>query len=170
MAKKSKQNISLLGAVIVAALIGVAIAMVMFNDPGTALPPPANVEFTEEYDDSWGKLPTPVSEAKVRHILISWKGKNDRVTLKDPERTEEQARELVDQLWARYKNEPTEANWNRLAEQHSEDSGPPSQVYTCKSRNSGLDEAFNSTGLSTKPGFARIASGSFGFHLIRREN
>jgi hypothetical protein len=96
-------------------------------------------------------------------------GKNPRVTLKDPERTELQARELIDQLWARYRNEPTLENWNALAAEHSEDSGAPSQVYTCKSRNSGLDEAFNTTGLSTKPGFARIASGSFGFHLIRRE-
>ncbi|MBZ0136569.1 MAG: peptidyl-prolyl cis-trans isomerase [Planctomycetes bacterium] len=156
--------------IVVAAIAGVALAMVMFYDSGTALPPPPKVEHTDEYDDTWGKLPTPVSEARVRHILISWQGKNPRVTPKDPNRTEEQARALVEDLWHQYRNNPTVENWDRLAGEHSEDSGAPSTVYTCKSRDSGLDKAFNDTGLSTKPGFARIASGSFGFHLIRREN
>lgn len=37
-------------------------------------------------------------EVKVRHILISWKGKNARVTPKDPQRTEAQARALVEEI------------------------------------------------------------------------
>lgn len=157
MAKKSKQNISMLGAVIVAAMIGIAIAMVMFNDPGTALPPPANVEFDEDYDDSWGKLATPVARCGVSHILVKT----------DDSRTEEEAKKLIDQIWAKYKNEPSKDNWMSLQKQHNEDTADVHKIYPIPGN---WMPEFMETGKTTKVGFARICKTSYGYHLIRRES
>jgi len=163
--RKSKQNVSMLGAVIVAALIGIALAMVMFNDSGTPLPPPPEVEFNEEYDDTWGKLPTAAERGTVSQILVSWTGANPEVTPKE-ERTEEEARKLIDEIWARYKNEPSEANWKTLQAKHNEDASPH-QMYPFPGR---YVPQFSETAQTTKVGFARICKSDFGFHLIRREN
>ena len=155
--RKSKNNISMVGAIIVAALIGLALAMVMFYDSGTPLPPPANVEFTEEYDDSWGKLATPVARCGVTHILVKT----------DDSRSEEDAKELIDQIWAQYKTEPTKENWRELQKKHNEDTADIHKVYPIPGQ---WMPEFQETGKTTKVGFARICKTSYGYHLIRRES
>lgn len=147
----------MIGAIIVAALIGIALAMVMFHDSGTPLPAPANVEFTEEYDDSWGRLATPVARCGVSHILVKI----------DDSRTEEEARKLIDQIWARYKNEPSKDNWLSLQKQYNEDTADVHKIYPIPGN---WMPEFIETGKSTDIGFARICKTSYGFHLIRRES
>jgi hypothetical protein len=166
VAKKKK---SFIGLIVIAALIGAAIGVAVFNYADEPIPTPAIVDLGDEYDDSWGRLDRPQSPATVTHILISWQGKSGRVVPKDPRRTEQQARELVVDLWNRYKADPTTENWRKLQAEYNEDSAPHNE-YTCELPNPGLDEDFNNIGLTTRVNHARVAwDSAFGFHLIRRE-
>lgn len=168
MAQK-KKDINYVALIVVAAILGAALGAIVFNKPeGTPTTLPANVSYDDPYDDSWGKAERPAGEATVTHILISWKGKNPRSAPKDPNRTQEQAKKLVEELWNRYKFDPTDANWKKLQAEYNEDSAPHNE-YTCKTFGSNLDEAFNRCGLETKVGKARYIESSFGYHLIRRE-
>jgi cell division protein FtsN len=165
MAKKRKQNISIVSAIIVAVIIGLIIGAVVFNpaDEGVHVKAPEPIE---GYDDSWGRLATPVERGTVTHILIAWTGAG--ATPKEP-RTQEEARKLVESIWERYKDDPTEENWRELQIQYNEDSGPTHNKYDV-GPNDGLIEQFTETGLSTEVGHARISEpGQFGYHLIRRE-
>lgn len=171
MAKKKKQK-SVIGLVVVAALLGAALGVSIFNASGEAPPTPPLVDKGDGYDDDWGKLDRPVAKATVKHILISWKGKNARVTPKDPNRTQEQAKALVEELWQRYKTDPTDENWKALQAEYNEDSAPHND-YVCE-EGASLDQAFNEVGRTTRLNHARITNfdsggGSFGYHLIRRE-
>jgi hypothetical protein len=172
LARRKKQT-SIIGAVLVAIVLGLIIGVVIFNPYDPPLPPPPEIEHTEEYDDEWGKLDSPLSQAKVTHILISWKGKSARVTPKDPERTKEEARELVEEIWHKYRNNPTKGNWEYLQAEYNEDTQPHNE-YDLKGgpggRNTdGMDPEFSKTGRSIEVGKARICESAFGFHLIRRE-
>lgn len=172
MSKKKKQK-SVAGLIIVAALIGAAIGVAVLNSSADDPPPmPPVIDKGDGYDDDWGKLDRPVSEATVKHILIAWKGKNARVTPKDPNRTQQQAKELVESLWQRYKTDPTDENWRALQAEYNEDSQPHND-YVCK-KDAQLDPPFNEVGRTTKVNHARITNfdgdgGAFGYHLIRRE-
>lgn len=165
MAQQKKKPINYVSLIIVAALIGAGAGAIVFYDPGTPTP---HVKFDDTYDDSWGKLEKPDAQATVTHILISWAGKSDRSKPKDPKRTQEQAKKLVEELWHKYRNNPSDENWKALQKEHNEDTAPHTE-YTCKTAGSGLDEKFNSLGLQTKAKHARYVESSFGYHLIRRE-
>ena len=172
VAKRKQANSSIIGVVLGAAVLGGIVGTVIFHNAGDPLPPPPKIEFTGEYDDSWGRLPSPVNEAKVTHILISWTGKNARSTPKEP-RSQEDAKKLVEQLWHQYRNNPTAENWRAMQAEYNEDSAPHN-VYDCKGgpggRNTdGLDPAFSTCGRTTEPGKARYIESAFGYHLIRRE-
>jgi hypothetical protein len=169
-----KKKISYLGWGIAAALIGAGIAFAIIHKPeGTPIP---YVKDSDAYDDNWGKLDEMVPRATVKHILISWKDKNARVMPKDPNRTQEQARKLIEDLWKRYKADPTDANWKGLQAEYNEDTEPHSE-YVCEENprpDKKLDDEFTKVGRSTKVNHARITNfdgdgGAFGYHLIRRE-
>ncbi|MCA8917014.1 MAG: peptidylprolyl isomerase [Planctomycetes bacterium] len=170
--KRSTRN-NIVGVVIAAALIGSVIGAVIFYDPGEPLPSPGDVKFTEKYDDDWGKLKAPISHVDVEQILISWKGANARVTPKDPERTKEEAWELVEQIWNRYKVNPTKENFADLQTQYNEDSTVHNTYSMPDPRtgdpNGGLVKAFADCSKTTEEGFARIVESEFGYHLIRRK-
>jgi hypothetical protein len=162
VAKKKKQT-SLIGLIIVVALLGGGIALAMSHSPGeggtvTAKP--------TEYDDSWGKLETPSASAEVTHILLSWAGKNAMVKPKDPARTQEQAKALVEKLWLDYLNDPTDENWRALQAKHNEDT-EPHKVYNVPE--DPLVQPFKDCALSTKVNHARYIESEFGYHLIRRQ-
>lgn len=164
---RRKRKTSVTGAILGAVAIGVIVGVVIFN-PSDPPPPPPEVEFTEEYDDDWGKLEAPVARAKVTQILVSWKGANPRVSPKDPERTKEEAWDLVEEVWHKYRNDPTDDNWKSLQAEHNEDSAPQ-QEYDVD-RSARLVEPFKKCAQSTDVGFARIVESEFGYHLIRRES
>ncbi|MCG3182468.1 MAG: hypothetical protein ICCCNLDF_00530 [Planctomycetes bacterium] len=173
MAKKRNTRGTLIGTIIFAAILGSVIGAIIFHDPGEPLPGPDSVKFTDKYDDEWGKLAAPVSHVTVTHILVSWKGASPRVTPKDPERTKEQAWELVEQLWNRYKTDPTKENWTALQAKYNEDSQPHNSYsipnpQNPRDPNGGMVKPFADCAKSTKEGFARIVESEFGYHLIRR--
>ncbi|MBE7493179.1 MAG: peptidylprolyl isomerase [Planctomycetes bacterium] len=160
-----------IGGVIAAVLLGGAVGLLVYNPFEPPPPPPPKIDLNMPYDDAWGRLTSPDAEAVVTHILVSWTGANPRAKPKQP-RTKEEARKLIDQIWAMYRHTPTPENWKSLQEQYNEDNegGPQSAFnkYTCKA-NDGLDPKFSATGKSTRSKHARITESAFGFHLIRRE-
>ncbi len=162
MAKKKKQT-SLIGLIIVVALLGGGIALAMSHSPGEGGVVP---KAPEGYDDSWGKLDSPVSKATVTHVLVSWKGAGVN-TIKDPERSKEGARELIEEIWAKFRADPTESNWKELQVKYNEDSGPVHNKYEIPGN---LVQPFQDTGKSTEVGKARICESNYGYHLIRRES
>jgi hypothetical protein len=155
---KENRKVSIVGAVVVAALLGLVIGAVMFNSPGTPLPPPANVEFTGEYDDSWGRLASPVPRCGVSHILVKI----------DETRTEAEAKKLIEQIWHQYKNNNGDKKkWRELQEKYNEDTADKFKIYPIPGN---WMPEFIQTGKTTEVGFARIAKTSYGYHLIRRES
>ncbi|MCC6464279.1 MAG: peptidylprolyl isomerase [Planctomycetes bacterium] len=162
MARKPPQKKGLLMPLLGAALIGVLIGVWVYN-PFEPAPPIPTIEFTDPYDDSWGRLSEPNSRATVTHILIAWDGTN--VNTQKAPRSKEEARKLVEQVWHQYKANPTEANWKNLQRVNNEDSAP----HTSYDIPGSLVQPFQDTGKSTKVGHARICESQFGFHLIRRE-
>ncbi|MCB9894603.1 MAG: peptidylprolyl isomerase [Planctomycetes bacterium] len=173
MAKRKSSRNNILGVVIAAALIGSVIGAIIFYDPGEPLPRPEDVKFTEKYDDEWGKLKAPISHVDVEHILISWNGANPQVTPKDPERTKEEAWELIEQIWNRYKVNPTKENFADLQNSYNEDT-EAHHTYSIPDprtgdENGGLVPEFADCAKSTEEGFARIVESPYGYHLIRRK-
>jgi hypothetical protein len=162
---KRKQNISVVSTIIGAIVIGLILGAIMFNPPGEPVGLP-DVSFEGEYDDDWGKLSRPIQRGHVTHILITWDGQG-RAQPKES-RNQEEARELIEQLWHRYRNEPTESNWRDLQERYNED-GAPHNEYDVVQGSRNLDPDFTETGLNTEVGHARIVESQFGYHLIRRE-
>lgn len=169
MARRNKDSkAGLIGGVVVAVFLGIVIAFLIYRPFDQPPPPPPKVDLNTPYDDTWGKLVAPDARGVVTHILVSWTGANPRVQVSSP-RTKEEARKLIDSIWAIYRNTPTEAVWKELQEKHNEDSGDKHNKYPVGG-NDGLDPAFSACGKSTKVGHARIVESAFGFHLIRRES
>jgi hypothetical protein len=157
-----KKKISYLGWGIAAALIGAGIAFAIIHKPeGTPIP---YVKDSDAYDDNWGKQDPPDSKATVTHVLVSWEG-GGVDNIKDPKRTKEQARKLIEEVWLKYKNDRSEENWKKLQSQFNEDT-TPHNTYDIPGN---LVQPFQDCGKSTKVGFARICESTYGYHLIRRE-
>jgi uncharacterized protein YpuA (DUF1002 family) len=88
--------------------------------------------------------------------------------MKNPQRTKEEARKLVEEVWRKYKDDQTDENWRALQTQHNEDSS----VDAYKVYDTAIDslvDPFKNCAKATKPNFARICESQFGYHLIRRE-
>lgn len=103
-------------------------------------------------------------DVKVRHILISWKGKNPRVTPKDRERTKEEATELANQLLERTR---AGEDFTELQMKHNEDSADPTAVYDVNPRSQWAPE-FTELSARLEIGEAGIAETAFGYHIIKR--
>jgi hypothetical protein len=166
---KSSNTAAIIGLVLLAIVGGVYIGTSIYNEQqGTPMPAPPKVDLNDAYDDNWGKLTSADAQAVVTHILVGWTGANPRSTPKQP-RSKEEARKLIDQIWAKFRVNPTDDNWKALQKQYNEDDQVDvHNKYTCKA-NDGLDPAFSACGKSTKPGHARVTETAFGFHLIKRE-
>jgi hypothetical protein len=165
MARKRKQSVSIVSAIIVAVIIGLAIGAIMFNpaEEGVHVKPPERVE---AYDPSWGLLETPIARGTVTHILISWDGAGG--TPSEP-RTREEARKLIEELWVKYRNDPTDENWRDLQARYNEDRANPHAEFEVY-EGALLVPEFIEFGRSTEVNHARITDGGrFGYHLIRRE-
>jgi hypothetical protein len=136
---KDGRKVSVLGAILVAAILGLVIGAVIYYEPGTPLPSPDDIEFKGEYDDSWGKLDPPAPRVGVSQVLITWTGASPRVQPKQP-RTKEEARKLIEQIWHRFKNDFTPQNWKSLQKQHNEDAEPHT-IYSVPSTSRSLSRS-----------------------------
>lgn len=70
MASKKNPSLMSIGGVIVAVLLGLAIATAVYNPFEAPPPPPAKFDPNDPYDDDWGKLTTADETAEVTHILV----------------------------------------------------------------------------------------------------
>jgi hypothetical protein len=102
-------------------------------------------------------------EVKVRHILITWKGKSDVATPKDPERTEEQARKLATELETRAKEGE---DFVKLQLEYNEDS-IADNVYDVNPT-SAFVEPFKKLAASLPPGGVGNCESQFGIHIMKR--
>jgi len=164
MAKRGKNSISFFSTLIVAIAIGIIIGVVVYNPPGDPVNVP-EVTFDASYDDTWGKLDRPDARGTVTHILIAWDGTN--VGGQREPRTKEQAREQIEQIWHKYRNQPTDENWRSLQAKHNEDGAPHNEYEVHPGAQ--LVQPFIDIGLTTRAQHARIVESQFGWHLIRRE-
>lgn len=114
-------------------------------------------------------LPTrqdPAPEAViVQHILISWKGANERVEPKDAERTKEQAIKLRDEVLKQARSKG--ADWAALQKAHNEDSDAQAK-YMVEREKRIFVKSFQDLALSLGKGQIDWCESEFGFHIIKR--
>jgi hypothetical protein len=114
-------------------------------------------------------LPTvqdpPPEAAEVQHILISWRGKSERVTLKDPDRTEEEAKKLLQQVLKQARTKGSD--WNQLQKDHNEDSAPHT-IYAVEQQRRIFVKEFQDLALSLGAGQIDWCETAFGYHIIKR--
>lgn len=106
--------------------------------------------------------PAPDS-VKVQHILISWTGASDRVTLKQP-RTKDEAIALRDAVLKQSRTKG--ADWAELQVDHNEDSAPHNTYDV--SEDAPLVKPFKDTSLKLGVGQIDWCESQFGFHIIKR--
>ncbi|MBZ0136224.1 MAG: peptidyl-prolyl cis-trans isomerase [Planctomycetes bacterium] len=114
-------------------------------------------------------LPTkqdpPPTKVVVQHILISWKGKNERVTLKDGDRTQPQAEALRDEVLRKARKKG--GDWAKLQTDHNEDSVPDAK-YTVEQERRIFVKPFQDMALSLGKGQIDWCESEFGYHIIKR--
>ena len=169
MKNKDSQLFYAIGFIISAVAIGLVIAIAVAGTPSDEAPEPVlNIKYTSEVDDDWGKLPSRVSKADFRQIVVGWRDV-PKTKLKDKNRSKKLAREMIEQAWHFYHNEPTAERFVNLQRAFNEDAKGNDKLYLAYS-NAPLEDAVIKTAQSTKKGFARIVETKHGFHLIRRED
>ncbi|MBX3460923.1 MAG: peptidylprolyl isomerase [Planctomycetes bacterium] len=107
--------------------------------------------------------PAP-DKVKVQHILISWKGANERVTPKDPDRTKEQATSLRDAVLKEARTKG--GDWKALQLAHNEDSAPHNTYEATPTAR--LVKPFLDLSLSLGVGQIGWCESQFGYHIIKR--
>lgn len=147
---------------------------IMFNSPiGTVVGP-----YKENETLKVSKLiavKTAADSAKVRHILISYKGAGASETVS---RTQDQAKKLADSLLTVLKK--SNAIFPIFVEIYSDDNGKrmppdkkPGEYYTGKggdygwlNANSAFVEPFKNAGLDNKKGTMLVVESQFGYHIM----
>lgn len=173
MSKKSN-TAAWVGIIISAIAVGLLAGVILVNP--NYVPPPENISVDGKdvaYDHARDAIPK-VAKAKVTHILLSWKGKGS-VTPKDPNRTQEQAKKLAEEIWQKYNAAPDAEKdkvWKELQVKYNEDSGNVHNVYDV-SPSASLVPEFKDVALSTKVGKVRITMEppeklTYGYHVVRR--
>jgi len=113
-------------------------------------------------------LPTkqdpPPQRAIVQNILISWKGADPRVTLKDPERTREGADALMRKVLRQSRTRGSD--WKKLQADHNEDSAPHSSYEVTPT--AGLVRPFLDLSLKLGVGQIDVCESQYGWHIIKR--
>jgi hypothetical protein len=105
----------------------------------------------------------PQFSGKVRHILLSWKGRFAGAAPKDPERTRDQAWTLANDIVDRHSKGE---DFVKLQQQYNED-GDPTAVYDV-SPTERLVKPFLRLSSQLKVGEAGIVESAYGFHVIKR--
>ena len=100
---------------------------------------------------------------KVRHILLTWKGRDPNVLPKDAERTEEQAWALANDIVKRHL---VGEDFVKLQEQYNEDSDPTA-VYDVDPTKR-LVKPFLRLSSQLKPGETGIVESPYGLHVMKR--
>lgn len=171
MAKKSNTT-AWVGVILSAIAVGLLAGMILINP--NYVPPPSNTVVDPKdiaYDHARDAIPR-VAKAKVTHILVSWKGKGKP---KDPNRTQEQAKKLAEEIWQKYNAAPDAKKdevWKQLQVEYNEDSGNVHNVYDV-TPDAGLVQEFKDISLTTAVNKVRITLDdpsklTFGYHVIRR--
>lgn len=169
MAKRKNPGVT--GLVIGAIVVGIVVGIIIVNPRYS---PAVNVEVDSKdiaYNHAEGAI-ARVNKAKVSHILISYKtAKSPTPGLKDKNRTEEQARKLAEEIWAKYREAEAadkEKVWKELQAQYNEDKEPHTEYDVTPE--AGWIQEFKDIGLTTAVGAARITMppGKYGYHVIRR--
>lgn len=101
----------------------------------------------------------------VQHILISWKGADERVQPKDAERTKEQAIKLRDEVMKQARSKG--ADWAALQKAHNEDSDAQAK-YMVEREKRNFVKSFQDLALSLGKGQIDWCESEFGFHIIKR--
>lgn len=164
---RRRRRKSVAGLIIAIALLGFVLVVAARYSGGA----PEPIEVVEGYDDNWGKLDAPASEAVATDILLTWRESAAEEAQIHRDRTREQAREIAEELWEKYRADRTDANWLQLLEQHSDRSRFPDakRRYPPANVRQRMPEEFYQVARTTRVGFARIAESEQGVHLIRRE-
>lgn len=102
-------------------------------------------------------------DVKVRHILLSWKGKSEGLAPKDPNRTEQQARELAQEILERAR---AGENFVELQREYNED-GDPTAVYPVD-QNTQFVRPFKRLASELEVNEIGIVESQFGMHVIKR--
>ena len=102
-------------------------------------------------------------EVKVRHILVSWVGKMEASRLKDPSRTEAQARALAQEILERAQGGE---DFVALQQSFNED-GDATAVYDVNPA-AGLVRPFKRLSSELDVGGVGIVETQFGLHIIKR--
>jgi hypothetical protein len=156
VANRKDKKVSIAGAVLLAAVLGLIVGAIIFHDPGTAPLSPDDVEFTGPYDDKWGKLDRPDQRGGVSQIFIKI----------DAKRNEADAKKLAEQIWHKIKNvNGLQTRWQELQDQYN-DEPDKRKIYPFPG---GPPELFE-TGRTTKVGHVRVTKSTKGYHLVRRES
>lgn len=173
MAKKSSSN-AWVGVIVSAIAVGLLAGIILVN-PNYVAPLGNNTPDAKDvaYDPGRDAIPR-VASAKVTHILLSWKGKGS-VQPKDPNRTQQQAKKLAEEIWQKYEaasEKDKDKVWKELQVQYNEDSADVHKVYDV-SPTASLVPEFKDTALETKVGKVRITmlppeKLTYGYHVIRR--
>jgi hypothetical protein len=106
----------------------------------------------------------PEFEVKVLQILVSWKGRSAGVIPKDPERGQEQALELVQNILERARAE--DADFGALQEEFNEDT-ITDYVYTVN-RRSEFVKPFKRLAAGLEVGQVDYVLSQFGYHILKR--
>lgn len=107
--------------------------------------------------------PVEFMNVKVRHILVTWKGRFEGANPKNPERTEAQARELVASILKRIE---AGEDFVKLQVEFNED-GVADKVYEV-SRDAGLVKPFADLSFRLPVGGHDQVDTQFGIHIIKR--
>ena len=102
-------------------------------------------------------------QVKVRQVLVSWKGKNARVTPKDPARTREQAQQLVEEIIQRARGGE---DFVELQRQYNEDSAVENVYDVSKTSND--VRPFKRLASELDVGEVGYCETDFGFHILKR--
>lgn len=105
-------------------------------------------------------------ECKVRHILISWKGRSAGIELRDPNRTEQQANELADKVLA-LAQQP-DADFVALQREYNEDSAEQREAEYDVTESESLVRPFIRLASQLKPGEVGKVLTDYGWHIMKR--
>ena len=115
-------------------------------------------------------LPTkqdpPPTRVKVQHILISWDGKSEAVIPSDPERTQAEAKVLVDEVLRKARTKGSD--WAELQAKHNEDTGEYDATFTVERDRRVFVKSFQDLSLSLGVGQIDWCESKFGYHIIKR--
>lgn len=108
----------------------------------------------------------PEFECKVRHILITWKGLSPGIEMRDPERTEQRAKELAQKVLG-LAGAP-DADFVALQREYNEDSPEQREAEYEVSNTAQLVRPFIRLASQLKAGEVGMVLTDYGWHIMKR--